>query len=508
MITIAPELSVDAIRSSDIKSPMDGVLGRFMNALLPGNERMPEPSYLDAGYEADSETMPDIKTDEHTKSKAEQNVVKELQSKPLFVNPEVIDMLVELAEQTRNKSFESVLNSSEFSWVPIMFGLDTDAEAVLQFEEQEEAGQKISKKSTAIAVIDAVRSYIDRGYSPTEFNELFFTHFSAVNTRYHIDEIAFNFQADNVFARHVLNSLSSKEMITEQEEIEVFILSIAEELGAKNPEKTGVTANTIMHYQKPVSVSQSKKDGVQNILNGINILLGSSNKMPSIKDILHPLNRKDNSTSALLNSGKSPMHVAMLIEAVHDIRVAVANNGGKNGNWKTLEIETRKSIGFDGNTSGFTNKLINMLGGANHESILKMLTSLITPDSKTGKYGDAYTILANRVKTSIANKIELAKNGAGLPRDVRGVDELKVIMDFLNVVDSSMRATSKPPLMNNLYGQLRDNMSKILANSIAGKMINKSKNTPKNETNKTKEQRWKSVEQAFLNALHEPDQHE
>ena len=454
--------------SADVSSSIASMISPIMKALLPANERQPQnhPSTQDVPNRGhDNESSP-----------AYQDIAKQIQEGEILIDPEVITVLHDVAKimQKTGKRLNQIAHMPKYEWLNNMFEMEFKKD-VSPSEELSAKGTYISRFSLAESVMQMFLDNMDEnGNLDSNFQELYFTYFKALNERLHVDEIPFNFQADKMFSRFAtVPSKMNGEYTFDSGEItdpewkaavnHVIVDTLSDELGIT-----------------PEELIDSRVDNGSdtNILHDINEVINDFVSDGDLAGFLSTKTKK--SHSALFDKFKSPMQLWRLLNGVYDVREAyIWKESGEK--LEDIGIVTEYSPEFDANNSGFMNKLLNALGSLNKETrtkIVDMLKALTIGDkNNNGKLSDAYNILTDNVK----KKIESLKNDSKNKNSddtKKQIELLEKVIDFIEKTDG-MRNLSKYPLLAGIYGQGQASLSRNLGLEITKSIMNHGRTSEK-----------------------------
>ena len=301
------------------------------------------------------------------------------------------------------KTFASIMKDNTFA--AELFGLGEADKIFIETEALSGKGKETSKSAQAKAMLNAINQYKKQNIKISDTG-LFFSLFSAVNMRLHVDEIAFNYQADNVVARHILKPVKKPYTTKSEAEVEAVVLTLATEFG--------ITPEQVLDAK--IQNGNERQNGRAKALDSI---IRNEPKEGWVTRFSNPEYQTNTGTKKAFGNTKSLLSDINTFKAIFQVRKAVTEQdkvdkrAPKEERWKTLKITSQEAIGFDGNTSGLINKLLNMLGGKFHDKILKLITDLTIGD-KNGKLDDAEM---NVIKSH-------PRIGASILSDIKQMDEI------------------------------------------------------------------------------------
>lgn len=334
-------------------------------------------------------------------------IIQKLQELEFQVKPEAMDILKGmLAKSKKYKSMDEY------------FRLDPTVKEILGVENSMSHLVKESEGGKNLNRVDQLRKVLN-SLDKLE-GKFFYSYESAINQRIHVLETIMEFQGDKYMARQMI---SGNEYTADGTAKDLLIENVAEEFGYKNEDRTV--------NEDPVRNPQGK------VLEVLKIMDKPGYKMTAADAVA--IDKK-------LGIG-SPFKAINLMQAQYDI-------------WKAGDgpVKTRYMVEFDMTASGLVNTMLNLVGNAEAQKVVKALMEGMDPYL----YLNAFINGDKELET---------KYGIKIPTDNVVLTDLRTNLQKLGEAGFSLRDLAKYPIMTWFYGS--PNANRLMGNDIAIDMVMK-----------------------------------
>ena len=436
----------------------DGVFGAYVKVIdavsrvsVPEKITFPSTDKL-----ADALSEKWTKQNSYKPNKKLAKTISEIESKPLFMNPDVNSLLANIAKEVE------MTDTSGSSWIRENLEGKESLESLFNIEEDNyiesdhasHVGRNISKSTPIDDVVEYFHRFKD---NPA----LFFKMFLGRNARGYVENSVLNPQTSKS-VRYSME-VETYDMEVGSDVYKFYVDKVARNTKIKG-KKGSIPAQTLL--QEDMS-SEPMGAEIQKALNGYEKFQNSNNANSQMKAL-----------EEMQNSGLKFSNFSDMLSTVKAIK-------GIRDGLDASRIESNYMVSSDATGSGGLLTLLQALGSTASKDITQVLKSLgvfkSDGNESLEKVKDIYSLLTNALEPFLNEEpdsngnYELSVNKNSNEEMVRRV--LRSVKDDL--FDGDFRELSKSPTMTFIYDQLEegavDSMSEVFTNKLL-KKINNNKN--------------------------------